>query len=78
MPEVVCGLAGAERGNEPTDAAAQSRDGSLGELAKQSFEFAERHLDRVQVGRIFGQIPHKNALHSSATMAMPQLKWETL
>jgi hypothetical protein len=23
-------------------------------------------------------LPHKNALHSSATMAMPQLKWEML
>lgn len=56
MPEVVFGFAGAERGNEASDGARQSRYGSLCELSQPGFEFAERHLDRVQVRRIGRQI----------------------
>ena len=37
------------------------RNCPLGGLAQIGLEFAERHLDRVQVGRIFGQIAKRRA-----------------
>jgi hypothetical protein len=44
-------FAGGEGPCEATDPAAQARNCPLGSLAQIGLELAERHLDRVQVGR---------------------------
>jgi hypothetical protein len=61
VPEIVGSFAGCKLGWEAADAAAQARNCPLGGLAQIGLEFAERHLDRVQVGRIFGQIAKRRA-----------------
>ena len=49
MPEIVECLGRAEASSERTDPATQARNGSRSGLAQVRLEFAERHLDRIQV-----------------------------
>jgi hypothetical protein len=61
MPEIVAAFSGTDSGNERADAAAQIRYGSLGGLAQECLEFTERHLNRVEVWRVFGQVAERCA-----------------
>lgn len=61
MPEIVAAFSGTESGHERADAAAQIGYGSVGGLAQEGFEFAERHLNRVEVWGIFGQVAERCA-----------------
>src|SRR5271169_6382221 len=62
MPEITGGFAGSEGTREAADPAAQARNCSFCGLAQIGLELAERHLDRVQVRRVFGQIAkHRTA-----------------
>src|SRR5271167_2089500 len=56
MFEIIAGLAGAEAARERADAAAEPAHSSLGNLAQKRLEFAERHLDRIEVRRVLRQI----------------------
>src|SRR5450759_2354851 len=56
VPEIVGCFAGGETMGERANPAAQPGYGSLGHLAQERLERAERHFDRVQVRRVFGQI----------------------
>src|SRR6202035_870804 len=56
MPEIIGSFAGSEGTRESADPAAQARNCSFCGLAQIGLELAERHLDRVQVRRVFGQI----------------------
>jgi hypothetical protein len=49
VPEVVSGLLGGEVSNEGADSALEVFNGSLGKFAQMRLEFAEGHLDAVQV-----------------------------
>src|SRR6516165_12453184 len=49
MPEIVECLGRAEAASERTDPATQAPNGPLSGLAQVRLEFAERHLDRIQV-----------------------------
>jgi len=74
MDEVVFALSGAEGGNQFADPAAEIWNGSLGGLAQQRLQFAERLLDRIEVRRIFRQVKQFGAggfdglLHSDPLM----------
>lgn len=57
MSEVVCAFVRPEGWDKFSDASVQGSNGSGGELSQLRFEFAERHLDRIEVRRVFGQIP---------------------
>jgi len=57
VPEVVCTFARPEGWDKFSDASMQGSNGSGGELSQLRFEFAERHLDRIEVRGVFGQIP---------------------
>ncbi len=59
MREIVAVFPGTGSGHERADAAVQIGYGSLGSLAQECFEFAERHLNRVDVWGIFGQVPER-------------------
>jgi hypothetical protein len=62
MLEIIGSFAGSEGTRESADPAAQARNCSFCGLAQIGPELAERHLDRVQVGRVFGQIAkHRTA-----------------
>lgn len=56
MAEIVGTLFGGEAWQERADGAFYAGYGARGSLAHHSFEFAEGHFDRIEVGRIFGQI----------------------
>lgn len=56
MPEIVSTFARAEPRDEGANSSTQRWDGSGGDLAQESFEFAVGHLDWVKVGGILGQI----------------------
>jgi len=56
VSEVVGGFASGEVAGKRADAAAQPRNCPLTRLAQAGLQPAEGHLDRVQVGGIFGQI----------------------
>jgi hypothetical protein len=56
VPEIIASFAGAETRDEPTNASTQTGNGPLGKLSEKCLELTEEHFDRVQVGRIFGQI----------------------
>src|SRR3974390_1813292 len=56
MPEVVSTFFSAETRQERANGAAKPGHRSLGQLAQQSLEFAEGHLDWVEVGRVLGQV----------------------
>jgi hypothetical protein len=56
VPEIIGSFAGSEGKGESANPAAQARNCPLGSLAQIGLELTEGHLDRVQVGRIFGQI----------------------
>jgi hypothetical protein len=49
MPEIVQCLSSAEASSERADPATQARNGTFSGLAQVRLEFAERHLDRIQV-----------------------------
>jgi len=56
MPEIVGTFVRAEMRDEGANGSMQSWDGSGGDLAQESLEFAEGHLDRIKVGGILRQI----------------------
>src|SRR5262249_42994139 len=56
MPEVVARFAGTHSASECTDSPAQSRNCSLPRFAQTCLEFAEWHLDWIQVRRVLRQI----------------------
>jgi nucleoside-diphosphate-sugar epimerase len=63
MPEIIGSFAGSEGTRESAGPAAQARNCSFCGLAQIGLELAERHLDRVQVRRVFGQIAkHRTAV----------------
>jgi phage terminase large subunit-like protein len=51
--EVVFTFFGAEFGDQFSNLAAKGWNGSLSGLAQQRLEFAERLLDRIEIGRVF-------------------------
>jgi hypothetical protein len=53
MPEIIGSFAGSEGTRESADPAAQARNCSFCGLAQVGLEVAERHLDRVQIRRVF-------------------------
>src|SRR5229473_666177 len=61
MPEVVRSFPRAEASRERSDAAAEIADGSFCDLAQKRLEFAEGHLDWVQIRRVFRQITKRRA-----------------
>src|SRR5215213_5864641 len=52
MAEVGLGLGPADGGGEAGEGSAQALDSSLRQLAQSRFEFGERQLDRIEVGRV--------------------------
>ena len=56
MSEIIGGFAGGKVTGERADPAAQARDCPLTGVSQMGLQLAERHLDRIQVGGIFGQI----------------------
>jgi len=56
MNEIVRTLSLAKSRNKRFDAPLQRLCGPLGGFAQICLEFAERHLDRIEIGRVFGQV----------------------
>src|SRR5712691_5107276 len=56
MPEVVGTFLSTEAGQERANGPAETGKCSLGDLAQECFEWAESHLDGIEVGRVLGQI----------------------
>src|SRR6266478_1680741 len=56
MPEVIGAFSSTELRYERANCPVETWNGSLGGLAQESFEFAVRHLDRVEVRRVLRQI----------------------
>src|ERR1700738_1288677 len=56
MPEVVGALPRAELWHERANCSIKARNSSRGNFPQQSFEFAVRQLDRVEIGRVLRQI----------------------
>src|SRR5712691_9542485 len=56
MPKIVACFTCGEAWRECADTAAETWDRPFGDLAQKCLQFAEGHLDRVQVRRVFGQI----------------------
>jgi hypothetical protein len=52
VPEIVASFAGGYIAGEPANSLTQARNRALRRLAKRCLEFAERHLDGVQVRRV--------------------------
>jgi hypothetical protein len=61
VPEVIGRFTSGEATSESTDPATQAWNCSLGSLAQIGLELSKRHLNRVQVRRIFGQIAKRRA-----------------
>ena len=61
MSEVVATFCTTDGGHERADPAAQATNSPLGDLSQEGFEFAERHLDRIEVRRVLRQILHRCA-----------------
>lgn len=61
MSEIVGTLAGSKTGEEGSDRSLEVGNGSCGNFAKEIFETAEGHLDRIEVRRVFGQIAQRCA-----------------
>src|SRR5438445_1012581 len=61
MPEVVGTFIGAEPRQERANGAAETGERSLGHLAQECLEFAEGHLDWVEVARVLGQVAKRRA-----------------
>ena len=56
MGEVVGAFVGLEARYEAADSAAKAALGPLGGFAQMGLELAEGHLDRIEIGRVPGQI----------------------
>ena len=56
MPKVVSALFGAQSRHERADTAAEFGYGPLSGFAQECLELAEGHLDRIEVGRVLGQV----------------------
>jgi len=61
MSEVVATFCTTDGWHERADPAAQATNSPLGDLSQEGFEFAERHLDRIEVRRVLRQILHRCA-----------------
>jgi hypothetical protein len=59
MSEVIATFRATDSWNERADPAAETTNCSLRDLSQKGFELAERHLDRVKVGRVLRQILHR-------------------
>src|SRR5215471_18604436 len=62
MSEVIATFLATDGWHERTYPTAKTTDSSLCDLSQKCFEFAERHLDRVEVGRVLGQIAKRRAV----------------
>src|ERR1700752_1549252 len=56
MPEVVGTFTSTEAWQERANGSSEAGDGSFGGFAQKCFEFAEGHLDGVEVGRVLRQV----------------------
>src|SRR6266545_3191287 len=56
MPEVIGTFLSSEALKKRANGPAQTGHCSLGSLAQECLEFAERHLDRIEVGRVLRQV----------------------
>ncbi len=54
--EVVFAFSGAEFGDQFSNSATKSWNSSFGGLAQKRLQFAERLLDRIEIGRVFWQV----------------------
>src|SRR5487761_2080469 len=61
MPEIVCAFEWTEGWDEGANSVPKATNGSLGSFAQKGFELGERHLYRVEVGRIERQITQRRA-----------------
>jgi hypothetical protein len=61
MLEEVAAFLRADLGEERSDRAVEARDGALGGLAQQRFDFAEGLLDRIELRRILRQVHYFRA-----------------
>ena len=61
MPEVVGTFVSAEPPQERANGPAETGDRSLGHLAQECLEFAERHLDWVEIAGVLGQVAKRGA-----------------
>ena len=61
MLEKVAAFLRADLGEEGSDRAVEARDGALGGLAQQRFDFAEGLLDRIELRRILRQVHYFRA-----------------
>jgi hypothetical protein len=56
VSEIVSTLVRSKSREEGSDGSLEARDGSCRNFAKEILEAAERHLDRIEIRRVFGQI----------------------
>src|SRR5215468_2632435 len=56
MPEVIGAFSSTQAWQERANRSPKTRNGSLGGLAQKCFEWAEGHLNGIEVGRILGQV----------------------
>lgn len=61
MSEIVGALLRSKTREEGSDGSVEVRNGPCRNFAKEVFEAAERHLDRIEVRRVFGQIAQHGA-----------------
>src|SRR4051794_10235820 len=53
--EEVPAFVGAEQGADVAEGGPERLEGARGRLAQERFDLGERHLDRVQIGRVLGE-----------------------
>src|SRR5215475_5818975 len=58
MPEVVGTFSGPNLRDESANCPVKTPDSSLGGFAQMSLEFAVRHLDGIEIRRVFRQVTH--------------------
>src|SRR5258706_16468400 len=56
MPEVVGTFSRTEAWQERANSSSETRNRSFGGSAQKCLEFAEGHLDEIEVGRVLGQV----------------------
>src|ERR1700674_5939612 len=71
--EKVAAFLRADLGEERSDRAVEARDGALGGLAQQRFDFAEGLLDRIEVRRILRQVHYFRANRFDRFLDAPDL-----
>src|SRR3989442_15703863 len=56
MPEIVGTFSSTEAWQERANSSSETGNRSFGGSAQKCLELAERHLDRIEVGRVLGQV----------------------